>query len=212
VKVRQLGCLVLFLGCGGGDGNAPVPDFFDVDREVVDTDRAPNDTDTPLNDTQSGSDTDRAVNATDPGNGGGTFTPGQPNPNPGNPPPGSNAECARFCQRLGDAGCSVNACAASCPADECRQPLIRLGDCVIGLNRCPDTVDAGDPVLSSCSDELDDYVSCQEDGPPSTPGPDPMLPAGCDVATGCDCGNECDACRCAVDPNTADTVCAQYCN
>jgi hypothetical protein len=209
LKVRQLGWLVLLLGCSGADGDGAPPDFFNVDQEVVDTDRAPNDTDAPPNDSESGSDTDRAVNATDTGETG-TFTPEQPNPNPGGGPGGSNPQCNAFCQRLGDAGCSVNACASSCPTDPCRAPLIRLGDCVIALDRCPDTVDAGDPALNSCSDELDDYVSCQEDPPPPMMMPDPMLPPGCSPDTGCDCGNECDACLCAVDPSAAD-VCDQYC-
>ena len=205
MKVRQLGFLVLLLGCSGADGDTAPPDFFDADREAVDTDRAPNDTDAPLNDSQSGSDTDRAVNATDAGDGG-AFTPGQPNPNPGGGP-GSNPQCTAFCQRLGDAGCSVNACASACPTEACRAQLIRLGDCVIAQDRCPDTVEAGDPALEACSDELDDYVNCQED-PPSMP--DPSLPPGCTPEAGCDCDNECEACLCAVDPDGAD-ICDQYC-
>lgn len=206
MKVRQLGFLVLLFGCSGADGDNAPPDFFNVDQEVVDTDRAPNDADAPLNDSESGSDTDRAVNATDAGESG-SFTPEEPNPNPGGGP-GSNPQCNAFCQRLGEAGCSVNACASACPADACRAQLIRLGDCVIAQDVCPDTVDAGDPALDACSDEVADYTSCQEDPPPTMP--DPSLPPGCSPDTGCDCGNECDACLCAVDPSAAD-VCDQYC-
>ncbi len=202
------GCALLLLGCSSADGDSAASSFLDVDPEAVDTHRAPNDTDAPLNDSQSGSDTGRAVNASEPVETQ-KVTPEPPDPNV------ARAECAAFCQRYTSFGCEAPQCVAGCVQERCRAQLIRWGNCRLEVELCPES-----PVLvSACPQEGAAYIRCTVfDGPGALTvpmpdprsTPDPSVPPGCTPDAGCECDDECDACLCAVDPSAAD-LCEPYC-
>jgi hypothetical protein len=155
--------------------------------------------------------------------------PDQPPANPDQPPsgqtggtvttPGGSNECERFCDRYGD-DCPGNnqassivrsLCNRGCDdllaAQQCAPALGSLLACVVDLPGLCTEAGPSNADLQTCTNAYQAWTSC--DNPDDDDNPPAMMPMGCTQAGGCDCADNCAACRCAL--GEANTTCDAVC-